>query len=589
MFIKYEDTFGGLFMEKHALPWDFLEEFKGKMFNGEWPTLPEMFEISTTRYPDRNCLTVFEPDRITLSYREALKAIKTLSYWMIENGVKQNDHIAVTGKNSPEWAVVYFASLFAGAVIIPIDAGLRIEETETLLKTARPVLLFCDEEKYEHFLEKETKDFHVYALHKEDAKRYVYNLKNKTEHECPKPTENDVAAILFTSGTMGSPKGVMLTHKNLVSDCYIAQTHLTLFPTDVFYALLPLHHSYTMLAVFIESLSCGAEVVFGKTLSVSKMMKELKEGKITMLLGVPLLFNKLLAGIFKGIKAKSKIIYGIIRMLMGFSYFFKKMFGINLGKKIFHSVLEKANLSTIRIAISGGGPLSPSVFRAFNEFGIDFVQGYGLTETSPIIALNPKEHFKIESVGKYFYPYMDMKIINTDENGIGEICVRGPMVMKGYYLMPEETAEVISEDGYLKTGDLGYLDNEKYLYLCGRAKNMIVTSGGKNVFPEEIENMFQMYYNEIDQITVQGYLENKEDLNEAVEVLVYPSDDLYRSLSLERGKKEDDDVVQKKINEIISTVNKKLLPYQKITKTTFLKTPLEMTTTKKVKRHSKSR
>lgn len=308
-----------------------------------------------------------------------------------------------------------------------------------------------------------------------------------------------------------------------------------------------------------------------------------------MLLGVPLLFNKLLAGIFKGIKAKSKIIYGIIRMLMGFSYFFKKMFGINLGKKIFHSVLEKANLSTIRIAISGGGPLSPSVFRAFNEFGIDFVQGYGLTETSPIIALNPKEHFKIESVGKYFYPYMDMKIINTDENGIGEICVRGPMVMKGYYLMPEETAEVISEDGYLKTGDLGYLDNEKYLYLCGRAKNMIVTSGGKNVFPEEIENMFQMYYNEIDQITVQGYLENKEDLNEAVEVLVYPSDDLYRSLSLERGKKEDDDVVQKKINEIISTVNKKLLPYQKITKTTFLKTPLEMTTTKKVKRHSKSR
>ena len=573
-------------MKKNTLPWDFLDEFRGKQFEGEWPTLPEMLSISAIRYPNRNCLTVFEPNRITLTYSEALEKIKALSFWMIENGVKKDDHVAVTGKNSPEWAIVYFATLFAGAVIIPIDAGLRVEETETLLKTARPVLLFCDEEKYSHFVEKENAEFgKVYALHSQESKRYVYNLKNSAEHTLPKVLESEVAAILFTSGTMGRPKGVMLTHKNLVADCYIAQTHLTIYSTDVFYALLPLHHSYTMLAVFIEALSCGAEVVFGKTLAVSKMMYELKEGKITMLLGVPLLFNKLLAGIFKGIKSKSVIIFYIIRFLMGISYFTKKVFGINIGKKMFKSILDKASLGSIRIAISGGGPLSPDVFRSFNEFGIDFVQGYGLTETSPIIALNPKEHFKVESVGKYFYPYMDMKIVNPDENGIGEIYVRGPMVMKGYYLMPEATAEIITEDGYLKTGDLGYLDNEKYLYLCGRAKNMIVTSGGKNVFPEEIENMFQMYYNQIDQITAQGYHANKNDLDESVEVLVYPSEELYKSLSLTRGRKEDDVKVQKEIEGIISNVNKKLLPYQKITKTTFLKEPLEMTTTKKVKRY----
>ena len=573
-------------MKKNTLPWDFLDEFRGKQFEGEWPTLPEMLSISAIRYPNRNCLTVFEPNRITLTYSEALEKIKALSFWMIENGVKKDDHVAVTGKNSPEWAIVYFATLFAGAVIIPIDAGLRVEETETLLKTARPVLLFCDEEKYSHFAEKENAEFgKVYALHSQESKRYVYNLKNSAEHTLPKVLESEVAAILFTSGTMGRPKGVMLTHKNLVADCYIAQTHLTIYSTDVFYALLPLHHSYTMLAVFIEALSCGAEVVFGKTLAVSKMMYELKEGKITMLLGVPLLFNKLLAGIFKGIKSKSVIVFYIIRFLMGISYFIKKAFGINIGKKMFKSILDKASLGSIRIAISGGGPLSPDVFRSFNEFGIDFVQGYGLTETSPIIALNPKEHFKVESVGKYFYPYMDMKIVNPDENGIGEIYVRGPMVMKGYYLMPEATAEIITEDGYLKTGDLGYLDNEKYLYLCGRAKNMIVTSGGKNVFPEEIENMFQMYYNQIDQITAQGYHTNKNDLDESVEVLVYPSEELYKSLSLTRGRKEDDEKVQKEIETIISNVNKKLLPYQKITKTTFLKEPLEMTTTKKVKRY----
>ena len=573
-------------MKKNTLPWDFLDEFRGKQFDGEWPTLPEMLTISATRYTNRNCLTVFEPNRITLTYSEALEKIKTLSYWMIENGVKKDDHVAVTGKNSPEWAIVYFATLFAGAVIIPIDAGLRVEETETLLKTARPVLLFCDEEKYSHFAEMKNADFgKVFALHPQESKRYVYNLKNILEHTLPKVSETEVAAILFTSGTMGNPKGVMLTHKNLVADCYIAQTHLTLYPTDVFYALLPLHHSYTMLAVFIEALSCGAEVVFGKTLSVSKMMHELKEGKITMLLGVPLLFNKLLAGIFRGIKSKSVIVYGIIRFLMGISYFIKKVFRVNIGKKLFKSILDKASLGSIRIAISGGGPLSPSVFKAFNEFGIDFVQGYGLTETSPIIALNPKEHFKIESVGKYFYPFMDMKIVDPDENGIGEIYVRGPMVMKGYYLMPEETAEVITEDGYLKTGDLGYLDNEKYLYLCGRAKNMIVTAGGKNVFPEEIENMFQMYYNQIDQVTAQGYHANKDDLDEAVEVLIYPSEELYKSLNLTRGRQEDDAKVEKEIEGIIGIVNKKLLPYQRITKTTFLKEPLEMTTTKKVKRH----
>ena len=573
-------------MKKNTLPWDFLDEFRGKQFDGEWPTLPEMLSISATRYPNRNCLTVFEPNRITLTYSQALEKIKTLSYWMIENGVKKDDHVAVTGKNSPEWAIVYFATLFAGAVIIPIDAGLRVEETETLLKTARPVLLFCDEEKYSHFAEMKNADFgKVFALHPQESKRYVYNLKNIVEHTLPKVSETEVAAILFTSGTMGNPKGVMLTHKNLVADCYIAQTHLTLYPTDVFYALLPLHHSYTMLAVFIEALSCGAEVVFGKTLSVSKMMHELKEGKITMLLGVPLLFNKLLAGIFRGIKSKSVIVYGIIRFLMGVSYFIKKVFRVNIGKKLFKSILDKASLGSIRIAISGGGPLSPSVFKAFNEFGIDFVQGYGLTETSPIIALNPKEHFKIESVGKYFYPHMDMKIVDPDENGIGEIYVRGPMVMKGYYLMPEETAEVITEDGYLKTGDLGYLDNEKYLYLCGRAKNMIVTAGGKNVFPEEIENMFQMYYNQIDQVTAQGYHANKDDLDEAVEVLIYPSEELYKSLNLTRGRQEDDAKVEKEIEGIIGIVNKKLLPYQRITKITFLKEPLEMTTTKKVKRH----
>ena len=448
-------------------------------------------------------------------------------------------------------------------------------------------MFFVDEEKFDFFAEKAKTESYIgslYSLSKKHPEIYVYNIKPSGTPELAKAQENDTAAILFTSGTTGNPKGVVLTHKNFVSDCYIAQSNLNIYHTDVFYALLPLHHSYTMLAVFIEALSVGAELVFGKTLAVSKMLAELKAGKITMLLGVPLLFNKLLAGIFRGIRAKGIVVFGIIKVLMGFSYFVKKVFKANIGSKLFHGILDKASLGNVRIAICGGGPLAPKVFRAYNEFGIDFIQGYGLTETSPIIALNPKEHFKIASVGQYFISYMEMKILDPDEKGIGEVAVKGPMVMQGYYNMPEETAEVLSPDGWLKTGDLGWLDDEGYLYLCGRAKNLIVTAGGKNVFPEEIENMFQLYYNEIEQITAAGY---QAEEGEEVEALVYPADELYKKLNMTRGTSEGDAAVQKEIDAIIETVNKKLLPYQRITKTTYLSEPLEMTTTKKVKRFKK--
>ena len=576
--------------ETSKRPWAFLDAWRGKKFTGEWPTLPEMFEITAERFPDRNCLTVFEPDRITLTYRETLAAIKKLAGWLTAHGVKKGTHIAVSGKNSSEWAIVYLAALYAGGTIIPIDYGLHTYEIASLLKTAKPLFFFVDEEKYDYFMEEsKTQSFigEVYSLNGNHADRYVYNLQAEPLAAYFPLRETDTAAILFTSSTMGNPKGVMLSHRNIVSDCYIAQSHLTIFESDIFYALLPIHHSYTMVAVFIEAISVGAEIVFGKSLVVSRMLRELKEGKITMLLGVPLLFNKLLAGIMKGVRSKGAFVYGIIRFLMGVSYLIKKTTGKNIGKKLFKSVLEKANLTTLRIAISGGGPLSKEVFRAYNEFGIDFVQGYGLTETSPIIALNPKEHFKIESVGSYFHPYMEMKILDPDENGRGEICAKGPMIMQGYYNMPEETAAVLSEDGWFRTGDIGWLDDEKYLYLCGRAKNLIVTSGGKNVYPEEIENAFQMYYNDIEQITVMGYHPENDLTSEEIEVLIYPTDELYKTLNLDRGTPAGDSAAYKRMAAIVDIVNKELLPYQRITKITLLNKPLEMTTTKKVKRYNK--
>ncbi len=569
---------------KQTDPVKWLDEYRGKDFTGTWPTLKEVFDINVKRYGERNCFTDFDGPggaRNTLTYAQAKDKIVTLANWLAANGVKHGDRVAVSGKNSPEWAVVYLAAFYAGATICPMDYGLHNEELENLLNTAKPNFFFVDAEKYDYFAEKKY-DFGVYSLAPSNPEKYVYNLSTSETPEITYPSEDDLAAILFTSGTTGTPKGVMLTHKNLVSDVYLAQTNMNIYSTDVFYALLPIHHAYTMTAVFLEAIGVGAEIVFGKTMAVSRMMKELREGKITMLLGVPLLFNKLLAGIMKGIKDKGAFVYGIIKFLMGLSYIIKKLTNCNPGKVLFKSVLQKANIYTLRIAICGGGPLAPSVFKAYNQLGIDFVQGYGLTETSPIIALNPVYAFKIESVGKNLRD-VEFRVIDPDENGVGELCVKGPMIMQGYYNMPEETAATFTSDGWFKTGDLGWIDKEGYVMLSGRAKNLIVTAGGKNVYPEEIENAFQLY-DDIEQITIQGFIPDGQDAGEEIEALVYPADGLLSKLGADRKNPSDMEKVLAKINEIVDNVNKNLLTYQRIKKITILDEPLEMTTTKKVKR-----
>ncbi|TVR55701.1 MAG: long-chain fatty acid--CoA ligase [Spirochaetaceae bacterium] len=562
-------------------PWDFLDEYRGKVFSGEWPTLPELFDITTSRHPDRPCFTVYEPGRVSLTYAEALDRIRMVSQYLRSIGVDHGDKVAVSGKNSPEWAVAYLAVLYAGAIVVPIDYQLKDSEISKLLDVSDSKVLFIDGERYDNFSAAARKLAAVVSLERERTP-YVYDVSADREYEVTSARETDLAAILFTSGTTGTPKGVMLTHANFVSDCFLAQANLTVLPTDTFYALLPLHHSYSMLAVFIESISVGAEVVFGKRMVIKQILSDLKEARVTMFLGVPILFNKVLAGIMRGVREKGPVVYGIIRFLMGVSGFIKKVFRVNPGKRIFRSVLEKASLATVRICISGGGPLAPSVFRRYNQLGLDFVQGYGLTETSPILTLNPIDRYKETSVGKVL-PRVEIKILEPDERGAGEIVVKGPMVMQGYYNLPEETAEVFTEDGFFRTGDVGYLDHENYLYLTGRAKNLIVTEGGKNVYPEEIENCFQLY-DEIEQIMVRGFIADDEQKVEEIEALVYPNLERFEAQSA--GGEHDRAEIEKRMNTIVAEVNQGLLPYQRIKRVTVLSEPLEMTTTKKIKRHS---
>ncbi|GHU64205.1 long-chain-fatty-acid--CoA ligase [Spirochaetia bacterium] len=569
-------------MEDTFVPWAFLEEYRGKAFQGQWPTLPEMYRIIVSRFGTRPCFTIYEPDRISLNYNEALKLIEAIARWLHSKGIRRGSKVAVSGKNSPEWAVAYMGVLFAGATVVPIDYQIKTEDIDLLLKTSGAKILFIDEEKYNYYTGKSA-EFGLTELIslRKGVGTYVYDLDGPAA-QIEEAVEEDLAAILFTSGTTGIPKGVMLTQQNLVSDCYLAQgVPFPVYHTDVFYALLPIHHAYTMLAVLIEAISQGAEVVFGKKMVTKAILKDLKQAKITMLLGVPMLFNKLLAGILKGIRAKGPVVYGIITAMMAVSGFIKKVFKVNPGKKMFHAILDQASLTTLRTCICGGGPLAPSVFRKFNQLGIDFVQGYGLTETSPIINLNPITHYKETSVGKKI-PGIEMKILNPDERGIGEVILKGPVVMKGYYEMPEETAAAFTADGFLKTGDLGYLDDEDYLYLTGRAKNMIVTEGGKNVYPEEIENEFQLF-DEIDQIMVRGFIADKRMKKEEIEALVYPNPEAFNDAS---GAALPGAAIKARIEAIISEVNQRLLPYQKITRTIILEEPMEMTTTKKIKRNN---
>jgi len=470
--------------------------------------------------------------------------------------------------------------LYAGGVVVPLDFQLTPEEIDGLMKFSDVKILFVDQEKMDAVGKKVELEEKISL--EPGGKNYILDKREKKFADRTMAEENDLAAILYTSGTTGTPKGVMLTHANLVSDCYLVQARMNVYPTDVFYALLPIHHSYTMLAVFIESISVGAELVFGKKLVIKQIFKDLQEGHITMFLGVPMLFNKLIKGVMNGIREKGVVVYGLIRFLMSISGTIKKLTGKNPGKKMFHGILKKISLDTNRICICGGGPLPSSTFKLFNQLGIDFVQGYGLTETSPILTLNPIYAYKEASVGKVL-PRVEMKILDPDERKVGEIAVKGPMVMQGYYNNKEATAEVLDSDGWLKTGDVGYLDRDNYLYLTGRKKSLIVTEGGKNVFPEEIEDMFQLY-EEIDQILVLGFELDKKSKSEGIQALIYPDEAYMEKMKKELSGKELDDAVEKRMNEIISDVNQHLLPYKRIERIHVLKEPMEMTTTKKIKR-----
>lgn len=564
---------------KHS--WDDLDQYRGVLFQGQWPTIIDLLLITEQKFGTRNSFTVFRPDRVTLTYTEVLNHVKRVGSYLMEQGIKKGDRIVINGKNSPSWAIAYLATLYAGAVVVPLDNQLHTDRVENLSSFVDASFFFGDKPVIESLDTQKAWFKNLKGLATlgsgSDHHPSIDALEPVSLGERIPSSEHDLAAILFTSGTTGNEKGAMLTHANIVSDLYQAcdGTFLSLDETDVLYALLPLHHSYCCTAVLLESIKHGAECVFGQDIAVSRMINDLTQGKVTIFMGIPLLYNKLLSGLLKQVKKKGFFVNALIHTMMTINGFTKKYLHWNLFRKAFNKLLlEKIGLDRNNFLICGAGPLSPIVFKQYQQLGLDFIQGYGLTETSPILTLNPISHFKIDSVGMVF-PMVDMIIAEVDSNGVGEIRVKGPNVTQGYYKDAEHIAELFDEQGYLKTGDLGYLDKENYLYLKGRAKNIIVTEGGKNVYPEEIEDLFQLY-TQVDQILVRGYQENKDVPAEMIEAVVYPNAEYY---------KDHDVSMQEDLDRVVKEVNQQLSGYKKITRLTLLDKPMDMTSTKKIKRN----
>ena len=565
-------------MRKSSLdpkPWRYLDEYRGKYFDSEWPSLAQMFEVTTARFPDNRCFEAFTPKHVTYTYSEAKALFDRTARWLYSKGVRPGDRVAVTGKNSPEWAIAYMGIVWMGAIVVPVDASLTSPEIEHLVDFVEIKGIFMDADRFDSIGADGKYGFRISLEERGHEEDYILNLPDAGPQPIKQPVSSDLAAFLFTSGTTGTPKAVMLSHENLTFDAYCVQAFMNVRDTDVFYAILPIHHAYTMLAVFIESMTNGSNIVFGKRLVVTSLLKEMKEGHVNMLLAVPILYNKIFSAIMKGIEKKGRLVAGLVKFMMKVCGFIKKTTGFNPGRVIFRGIRDKVSLADNRICISGAGPLPAETFEGFNQLGVNFIQGYGLTETSPIVTLNPAYSYQYTSIGMPF-PGVEVDFINKDEQGNGEIITRGKHVMQGYYKNPEATAETIDENGWLRTGDVGYADKKGFVYLTGRAKNIIVTEGGKNVFPEEIEDHFQLFY-EMEQICVVGYLADEKMKIEGVACLIYPSEECRREYP-------DAGALQVHMEQIVESVNKELLPYKRIRKVFVVDEPLEMTSTKKIKR-----
>ncbi|MEG0392996.1 MAG: AMP-binding protein, partial [Anaerovoracaceae bacterium] len=415
-----------------------------------------------------------------ITYKEALADMNALGTALIDEGLKDK-RIAVVGENCYQWAISYLATLCGTGIVVPLDKELNPRELEQLIVQAVSCVIFKDkhEEVFKNMVKngetllkrlvnmdrKEDQDG-VLSWHQLIAKGKAMVEEGERSFLDAQIYAEDMSVILFTSGTTGVSKGVMLNHRNLVTDLMVAPTVLKVNDWDIFFSVLPLHHTYECTCGFLMPLYKGAAIAYCEGLKY--ITKNLEEVKPTMFLGVPVLFETLYKKIWKNVQKQGK--EKLLRRIIKINRKTKKV-GLDLGN-VFFKEIRNVFGGRMRMMIVGGAAINPEVLDGIADFGITALQGYGLTECAPMGALNPDKAPKSTSIGRKF-PACDLKIVDANEEGIGEIWLKGGNVMMGYYHMPEATAEVIT-DGWFHTGDLGYVDQEGYAVITGRKKNVII-------------------------------------------------------------------------------------------------------------------
>ncbi len=451
-------------------------------------TLIDLLKETTAKFPDSVALEgdVEGRGRVTLTRRQLCGKAAALARELIDAGVKPGDFVALLAPNQPEWGVGYYGTLLAGGVLVPMDVNLKEGEIANILEKARPVCLVTDASEQERANVLVNGLASTCVVLRFDVEREVDPVASLDALPGAERSPEDLALVSFSSGTTGTPKGVMLSHGNITSNVRAALEPFLVGQDDVFLSILPLHHMFESTGGFLIPLAAGARVHYLSSLNPRLLVEAMQNEGITICLMVPALARLIHKRIMSNVESLSGAKKFVFKMLFGISGFCLSM-GLRVGGLLFSQV--KKNLGpNLRYFASGGAALDPKIARDLLIFGIEVLQGYGLTETSPVAhATPPGAPNRIGTVGPPI-PGVEARIepVEGADEGEGEILIRGPNVMQGYFENPELTAEVL-RDGWFHTGDIGRLDADGYLTICGRSKNVIVSEAGKNIYPEEVE------------------------------------------------------------------------------------------------------
>lgn len=553
----------------------------------KFENIKEIIYHSATVYSDNIAFTTKiknsgDVEYINHTYSDLLEDINSFGTALYKHGL-QNKRVAVVGHNSYEWAVAHLSNLLGGIVSVPLDKGLQLGELESSLIRSRVQAIVFDEKLKDVIKEikrnNKTSIKYYICTSKIPDFLYFYDLlsngrddieKGYLEYVNHKVDSYKMSILLFTSGTTSKSKAVMLNQYGIATNVYDMQLVESFYDDDVNIAFLPYHHIFGSTGMLVM-LASGVKTVFPDGLKY--IQKNLVEYKVSVFVGVPVLIDKMHSTIIKELEKQGKT--KLINFMIKFSNALMKLH-IDIRRILFKPLINALG-GNMRFIISGGAPLDKKVAKWFNDIGIHLVQGYGLTETSPVISAEDDTFIRYGSVGKIMKS-VEVKIEDKDANGIGEIVVKGPNVMLGYYNEPELTKEVL-ENGWFHTGDLGYIDADGFLFITGRKKNLIVLKNGKKVFPEELEILINRL-DGVEESFVYG-LPDKEDLNNVkVAVKIVYNEVAIKMKYPDINEQELHDIFWTKIKEI----NKTLPMYKYIKHLDLSREPLVKTTTNKVKR-----